>query len=70
MSDAVVLEIESTTAGILVRQRRGVTFYASESRFFALDGKMYRSINDARIAVTDLLRAQKAVPLARPRRAA
>lgn len=70
MSDAVVLEIGSTTAGILVRQRRGVTFYASEQRLFALDGRTFRSINDARIAVSDLLRAQNSAPLVRPRRAA
>ncbi len=62
MADAFVLEVGSITAGIVVRQRRGVLFYASESRLYTLDGKTYRSIADARLAVAELLRAQNSAP--------
>jgi hypothetical protein len=56
MADAFVIQSADQTAGIVVAERGGVRFYASEREFHALDGKIFKSIRAARQAVDDLRR--------------
>lgn len=56
MADAFVIQSADQTAGIVVAERGGVRFYASEREFHGLDGKIFKSIRAARQAVDDLRR--------------
>jgi hypothetical protein len=55
MSDAYVIIADGITAGIIVRQRRGVRFYASAREVRSLDGLEFRKPQDAERAVRRLL---------------
>jgi len=59
MADAYVIETAGITAGIVVVEKQGVRFYASDSAFYPLDGKSFLNINAVHRAVSDL-RAAKA----------
>jgi hypothetical protein len=54
MADAFVIESAGETAGIVVLERRGVRFYASDRSFADLDGKAFGSLAAARRAVGKL----------------
>jgi hypothetical protein len=56
MADAFVIQSADLTAGIVVAERGGVRFYASEREFHGLDGKIFKSIRAARQAVDQLCR--------------
>ena len=54
MADAFVIQSAELTAGIVVVERGGVRFYASEREFHGLDGKIFKNIRAARQAVERL----------------
>lgn len=58
MADAYVIETAGETAGIVVREKRGVRFFAAEAAFYPLDGKTFDSVNAAHRAVGDLRRGR------------
>lgn len=57
---AYAIESDGAGAGIVIRQQGGFRFYASDERFTSLDGKMFRSPQEAERAAQRLI--------ARPRR--
>ena len=65
MADAFVIQSADLTAGIVVAERGGVRFYASEREFHGLDGKIFRNIRAARQAVERLHREQSESPTQR-----
>lgn len=65
MADAFVIQSADLTAGIVVAERGGVRFYASEREFHGLDGKIFKSIRAARQAVDRLRREQSETPTRR-----
>jgi hypothetical protein len=54
MADAYIIETAGETAGIVVRERRGVRFFASEPGFYALDGQSFDTIRAVHKAVVRL----------------
>jgi|GEM_PF-1304007 hypothetical protein len=56
MADAFVIQSADLTAGIVVVERSGVRFYASDRDFHDLDGKIFKNIRAARQAVERLQR--------------
>jgi len=58
MADAYVIETAGETAGIVVLEKGGVRFYASEPAFYSLDGKSFLNVNAVHKAVS-LLRATR-----------
>jgi hypothetical protein len=54
MPDAFVIQSGDLTAGIVVAERSGVRFYASEREFHGLDGRIFKNIRAARQAVDRL----------------
>jgi hypothetical protein len=54
MADAFVIQTAELTAGIVVLERSGVRFYASEPAFNGLDGKLFKNVRAARQAVQQL----------------
>ena len=54
MADAFVIQSADLTAGIVVVERSGVRFYASEREFHGLDGKIFKNVRAARQAVERL----------------
>jgi hypothetical protein len=51
MSDAYVIQSRGETAGIIVVERSGVRFYASASRYHALDGQRFADLRAVHRAV-------------------
>jgi hypothetical protein len=47
MSDNFIIEISSQAAGIVVRNADGYRFFAASHRFNAMEGQLFRSVNDA-----------------------
>jgi len=47
MSDSYIIEIGSQAAGIVVRDPRGYRFFAASSRFYPLDGRLFRNAREA-----------------------
>jgi hypothetical protein len=66
MSNAVIIECRSQTAGIAVREEEGYRFYACQSLFQDIDDKEFQDIRDVRNAVAQLMgqagRPAQAVP--------
>ena len=58
MADAYVIETAGETAGIVVREKRGVRFFAAEPAFYSLDGQTFESLNAAHRAVGSLRKAR------------
>jgi hypothetical protein len=54
MPDAFIIQSGDLTAGIVVLERSGVRFYASEREFHGLDGRIFKNIRAARQAVDQL----------------
>jgi hypothetical protein len=63
MTDAYIIEAAGETAGIVVRERRGVRFFASEPRFYVLDGKIFASAQAAHRAVGALRQSRSSPKL-------
>ena len=51
MTDAFVVETEGRTAGIAVRDGKTFRFYASDTMFWNLENRRFRSLRDAHAAV-------------------
>jgi hypothetical protein len=60
MADAYIIETAGETAGIVVRERRGVRFFASEPGFYPLDGKTFDDLRAVHRAVGTLREARHA----------
>ena len=61
-SEALTIEVAGEAVGIVVAQKRGFRFYASDSRFQHLEGHDFRTVPDAERAARDLGRT---APLSR-----
>ena len=59
MADAFIIETAGETAGIVVRERRGVRFFASEPGFYALDGTTFDNLRAVHRAVGPLYEARR-----------
>lgn len=51
---AYAIEVQGTAAGIVVAQPRGFQFFAADSRFHALDGRIFRRVDEAERAARAL----------------
>ena len=43
MSDAYIIEVQSTAAGLVVRERGGFRFFSAAAEFAGLDGHLFRN---------------------------
>ncbi|MFB9268655.1 hypothetical protein ACFFWD_37000 [Bradyrhizobium erythrophlei] len=55
MSETYVIEVNSQTAGIVVRDASGYQFFAASHRFNRLEGQIFRSARDAERAACRLV---------------
>lgn len=62
MSQAYVIEVGGTAAGLAYREKNGFRFIASTRRFAALDGQRYASPSQAERAAQALLRKRELLP--------
>lgn len=63
MSQASIIQVSGTTAGIVVGWRDKVRFVSAQSAFDALDGRIFRSVAHAqRAAAAVILSSQKPAP--------
>lgn len=53
MSKAIVIEVQGDAAGIVVGWTGNFRFFSSQRAFDALDGKTFRSVEQANRAVAD-----------------
>jgi hypothetical protein len=44
MADAFVIQNADETAGIVVLEKRGMRFYASDPAYYGLDGKLFKNL--------------------------
>jgi hypothetical protein len=54
MSDTYIIEVFSQPAGIVVRDREGFRFFAASSRFYRLEGQVFRNAREAERAARRL----------------
>ena len=54
MSDSYIIEVNSQTAGIVVRNPEGYRFFASSHRFNRLEGRLFRNASEAERAACRL----------------
>ena len=66
MADAFVIQNAELTAGIVVVERVGVRFYASDRAFHGLDGKVFKDVRAARQAIDQLGRSPSSLSGQRP----
>jgi len=52
MSDAYTIEVQSTTVGLVVRERDRFRFFAANPAFVELDGFVFRNPAEAETAAT------------------
>jgi hypothetical protein len=57
MSQAYIIEVNNRTAGIVIGDERGVSFFSSERMFDSLEGRQFGSARDAELAARALLNA-------------
>jgi hypothetical protein len=55
MSDNFIIEIGSQAAGIVVRDADGYRFFAASHRFNAMEGQLFRSVDEAERAAFRLV---------------
>jgi len=55
MSDTYIIEVSSEPAGIVVRDKAGFRFFASDNRFNPLEGRLFRSAREAERVARELL---------------
>jgi hypothetical protein len=58
MSDNFIIEISSQAAGIVVRSDEGYRFFAASHRFNALEGRLFRSANEAERAALRIAKGE------------
>jgi hypothetical protein len=66
MSGAFVIEIEDQTAGLVLAEKGGFRFRASDPIFRKLDGRLFSHVRQARAAAAELWRAARAKSSGRP----
>ena len=54
MSDSYIIEVDSQTAGLVVRSQGGYCFFASSHRFNRLEGQLFRNAREAERAARRL----------------
>ena len=59
MASAHVIEVGEITAGIVVLEKGGFRFFASERAFHSLEGALFRTIDHAVRAARERLRPRK-----------
>jgi hypothetical protein len=59
MPDSYIIEVDSQTAGIVVRDREGYRFFASSHQFNALEGRIFRNAREAERAARRLAGDEK-----------
>lgn len=55
MPDSYIIEVDSQTAGIVVRSQEGYRFFSSSDRFNRLEGQLFRNAREAERAARRLL---------------
>jgi hypothetical protein len=55
MSDSYIIEVNSQTAGIVVRNPEGYRFFSSSHRFDRLEGHVFRNAREAERAARRLM---------------
>jgi hypothetical protein len=55
MPDSYIIEVNSQTAGIVVRSEGGYCFFASSHRFNRLEGQLFRNARQAERAARKLV---------------
>ena len=55
MPDSYIIEVNSQTAGIVVRNPEGYRFFASSHRFNRLEGRIFRNAREAERAARRLV---------------
>lgn len=55
MPDSYIIEVNSQTAGIVVRDRQGYRFFASTHAFNRLEGQLFRNAREAERAAHRLV---------------
>ena len=61
MSEAFVVEVWGQQVGLAIRERGGFRFFAAAPGYFALDGKLFPSYGQARLAA--IRKAKSATPV-------
>ena len=56
MPDSYIIEVNSETAGIVVRGQGGYCFFASSHQFNRLEGQLFRNAREAERAATQVAR--------------
>jgi len=59
MSDSYIIEVESQTAGIVVRNPEGYRFFASSHQFNRLEGQIFRNAREAERAARRLVNGEE-----------
>jgi len=54
MSDTYIIEVGSGPAGIVVKDKAGFRFFASDHRFNPLEGRLFRSAREAERVAREL----------------
>ena len=57
MPDSYIIEVNSQTAGIVVRNPGGYRFFASSHRFNRMEGQLFRNAREAERAARKLVNA-------------
>jgi len=65
MSGAFVIEIEDQTAGLVLAEKGGFRFRASDPVFRKLDGRLFAHVRQARAAAAEIWRSVRAKSAAR-----
>jgi hypothetical protein len=58
MPDSYIIEVNSRTAGIVVRNPGGYRFFASSHRFNRLEGQLFRNAREAERAARRLVNGE------------
>ncbi len=64
--EAIYIEVESEPAGLLIANRHGYRFYASDQRFASLEGQHFKGAAAAERAARNLLALLSKIDAFRP----
>lgn len=59
MPDTYIIEVDSRTAGIVVRDGDGFRFFAASHRFNRLEGQLFRNAREAERAALRLVNGEQ-----------
>jgi hypothetical protein len=59
MYDAFIIETATHTAGLAVRDAGGFRFYASDSRFYPIDNRVFGGLRAVQTAVESIVSAER-----------